>query len=216
MVLKSDLGSYRKSYSKNTIFKFKDFNNPLALFSQWFKDFDNDITDSEVNAMSLSTISNDGFPKNRIVLLKAFNEDGFTFYTNYNSEKGLSISKNNKVCLSFFWEEHERQVIIKGRAEKISDLKSKEYFNSRPRGSQLGAIVSDQSTVIDSKNELVKKLQELENKYINSSIPKPPHWGGYIVSPVEYEFWQGGENRLHDRARFLYKNNSWIKDRLSP
>ena len=216
MVLKSDLGSYRKSYSKNTIFKFKDFNNPLALFSQWFKDFDNDITDSEVNAMSLSTISTDGFPKNRIVLLKAFNEDGFTFYTNYNSEKGLSISKNNKVCLSFFWEEHERQVIIKGRAEKISDLKSKEYFNSRPRGSQLGAIVSDQSTVIDSKNELVKKLQELENKYINSSIPKPSHWGGYIVSPVEYEFWQGGENRLHDRARFLYENNSWIKDRLSP
>ena len=216
MVLKSDLGSYRKSYSKNTIFKFKDFNNPLALFSQWFKDFDNDITDSEVNAMSLSTISTDGFPKNRIVLLKEFNEDGFTFYTNYNSEKGLSISKNNKVCLSFFWEEHERQVIIKGRAEKISDLKSKEYFNSRPRGSQLGAIVSDQSTVIDSKNELVKKLQELENKYINSSIPKPSHWGGYIVSPVEYEFWQGGENRLHDRARFLYENNSWIKDRLSP
>ena len=216
MILKSDLGSYRKSYSKNTIFKFNDFNNPLALFSQWFKDFDNDITDSEVNAMSLSTISTDGFPKNRIVLLKAFNEDGFTFYTNYNSEKGLSISKNNKVCLSFFWEEHERQVIIKGRAEKISDLKSKEYFNSRPRGSQLGAIVSDQSTVIDSKNELVKKLQELENKYINLSIPKPPHWGGYIVSPVEYEFWQGGENRLHDRARFLYKNNSWIKDRLSP
>ena len=128
----------------------------------------------------------------------------------------MSISKNNKVCLSFFWEEHERQVIIKGHAEKISDLKSKEYFNSRPRGSQLGAIVSDQSTVIDSKNELVKKLQELENKYINSSIPKPSHWGGYIVSPVEYEFWQGGENRLHDRARFLYENNSWIRDRLSP
>nr|MBC8397333.1 pyridoxamine 5'-phosphate oxidase family protein [Flavobacteriales bacterium] len=105
MTLKSDLGSYRKSYSKNTIFEFKDFNNPLALFSQWFKDFDNDITNSEANAMSLSTISIDGFPKNRIVLLKEFNEDGFTFYTNYNSDKGLSISKNNKVCLSFFWEE---------------------------------------------------------------------------------------------------------------
>jgi pyridoxamine 5'-phosphate oxidase len=118
--------------------------------------------------------------------------------------------------LSFFWEEHERQVIIKGHAEKISDLKSKEYFNSRPRGSQLGAIVSDQSTVIDSKNELVKKLHELENKYINSNIPKPSHWGGYMVSPVEYEFWQGGENRLHDRARFLYENNNWIKERLSP
>ena len=216
MTLKSDLGSYRKSYSKNTIFEFKDFNNPLALFSQWFKDFDNDITNSEANAMSLSTISIDGFPKNRIVLLKEFNEDGFTFYTNYNSDKGLSISKNNKVCLSFFWEEHERQVIIKGHAEKISDFKSKEYFKSRPRGSQLGAIVSDQSTVIDSKKKLVTRLYELENKYMNSSIPKPSNWGGYIVSPVEYEFWQGGENRLHDRARFLRENNSWTKERLSP
>ena len=216
MTLKSDLGSYRKSYSKNTIFEFKDFNNPLALFSQWFKDFDNDITNSEANAMSLSTISIDGFPKNRIVLLKEFNEDGFTFYTNYNSDKGLSISKNNKVCLSFFWEKHERQVIIKGHAEKISDFKSKEYFKSRPRGSQLGAIVSDQSTVIDSKKKLVTRLYELENKYMNSSIPKPSHWGGYIVSPVEYEFWQGGENRLHDRARFLRENNSWTKERLSP
>lgn len=216
MTLKSDLGSYRKNYSKNTIFEFKDFNNPLALFNQWFKDFDNDITDSEANAMSLSTISIDGFPKNRIVLLKEFNEDGFTFYTNYNSDKGLSISKNNKVCLSFFWEEHERQVIIKGHAEKISDFKSKEYFKSRPRGSQLGAIVSDQSTVIDSKKKLVTRLYELENKYMNSSIPKPSNWGGYIVSPVEYEFWQGGENRLHDRARFLRENNSWTKERLSP
>ena len=216
MTLKSDLGSYRKSYSKNTIFEFKNFINPLALFSQWFKDFDNDITDSEANAMSLSTISIDGFPKNRIVLLKEFNEDGFTFYTNYNSDKGLSISKNNKVCLSFFWEEHERQVIIKGHAEKISDFKSKEYFKSRPRGSQLGAIVSDQSTVIDSKKKLVTRLYELENKYMNSSIPKPSHWGGYIVSPVEYEFWQGGEDRLHDRARFLRENNSWTKERLSP
>ena len=216
MTLKSDLGSYRKNYSKNTIFEFKDFNNPLALFSQWFKDFDNDNTDSEANAMSLSTISIDGFPKNRIVLLKEFNEDGFTFYTNYNSDKGLSISKNNKVCLSFFWEEHERQVIIKGHAEKISDFKSKEYFKSRPRGSQLGAIVSDQSTVIDSKKKLVSRLYELEIKYMNSSIPKPSHWGGYIVSPVEYEFWQGGENRLHDRARFLRENNSWTKERLSP
>jgi len=216
MILKSDLGSYRKSYSKNTIFKFNDFNNPLALFSQWFKDFDNDITDSEVNAMSLSTISIDGFPKNRIVLLKEFNNDGFTFYTNYNSEKGLSISKNNKVCLSFFWEEHERQVIIKGYAKKISDLKSNKYFNSRPRGSQLGAIVSNQSAVIDSKKELEENLINLESKYRNKSIPKPTNWGGYIVSPVEYEFWQGGENRLHDRARFLYKNDNWIKDRLSP
>ena len=216
MTLKSDLGSYRKSYTKNNNFNLDNFDNPLSLFNQWFKEFDNDITDSEVNAMTLSTVGIDGFPKNRIVLLKEFDEEGFTFYTNYNSEKGLSICKNNKVCLSFFWEEHERQVIIKGYAKKISDLKSNKYFNSRPRGSQLGAIVSNQSAVIDSKKELEENLINLESKYRNKSIPKPINWGGYIVSPVEYEFWQGGENRLHDRARFLYKNNHWIIDRLSP
>ena len=216
MTLKSDLGSYRKSYTKNNNFSLDNFDTPLSLFNQWFKEFDNDITDSEVNAMTLSTVGIDGFPKNRIVLLKEFDEEGFTFYTNYNSEKGLSISKNNKVCLSFFWEQHERQVIIKGYAKKISDLKSNKYFNSRPRGSQLGAIVSNQSAVIDSKKELEENLINLESKYRNKSIPKPINWGGYIVSPVEYEFWQGGENRLHDRARFLYKKNHWIIDRLSP
>ena len=216
MTLKSDLGSYRKSYTKNNNFNLEKFDNPLSLFSKWFKEFDNDITDSEVNAMTLSTVGIDSFPKNRIVLLKEFDEKGFTFYTNYNSEKGLSISKNNKVCLSFFWEEHERQVIIKGYAKKISDLKSNKYFNSRPRGSQLGAIVSKQSAVIDSKKELEENLINLESKYRNKSIPKPTNWGGYIVSPVEYEFWQGGENRLHDRARFLYNDNHWAIDRLSP
>ncbi len=216
MTLKSDLGSYRKNYTKNNNFSLDNFDTPLSLFNQWFKEFDNDITDSEVNAMTLSTVGIDGFPKNRIVLLKEFDEEGFTFYTNYNSEKGLSISKNNKVCLSFFWEQHERQVIIKGYAKKISDLKSNKYFNSRPRGSQLGAIVSNQSAVIDSKKELEENLIYLESKYRNKSIPKPINWGGYIVSPVEYEFWQGGENRLHDRARFSYKKNHWIIDRLSP
>ncbi|MDA9356961.1 pyridoxamine 5'-phosphate oxidase [Flavobacteriaceae bacterium] len=215
--MKSDLGNYRKSYSKNSTFKFNDFNNPFNLFSQWFEEFDNDKNnDSEVNAMTLSTVSLNGFPKNRIVLLKEFNENGFIFYTNYNSEKGLSISKNNKVCLSFFWEEHERQIIIKGNAEKISNSKSNEYFNSRPRGSQLGAVVSDQSSVITSKKELVDRLLSLDMKYTNTSIPKPSHWGGFIVYPVEFEFWQGGKNRLHDRIRFLNDNNTWVKDRLSP
>ena len=213
--MKEDLSNFRKVYNKSQI-NFNDLKDPFVLFERWFKIAKNDKLIEEVNAMVLSTIGNDEFPKGRVVLLKKIYLKGFVFFSNYNSEKGLSISKNNKVCLSFFWEEHERQVIIKGRAEKISDLKSKEYFNSRPRGSQLGAIVSDQSTVIDSKDELVKKLHELENKYINTSIPKPSHWGGYLVSPVEYEFWQGGENRLHDRARFLYKNDNWIKDRLSP
>ena len=136
--------------------------------------------------------------------------------SSFKGDFNASISKNNKVCLSFFWEEHERQVIIKGYAKKISDLKSNKYFNSRPRGSQLGAIVSNQSAVIDSKKELEENLINLESKYRNKSIPKPTNWGGYIVSPVEYEFWQGGENRLHDRARFLYNDNHWAIDRLSP
>ena len=216
MTLKSDLGSYRKNYKKNSTFNFTDIDNPIELFENWFKEFDNAGIDSEVNAMTLSTISLDGFPKNRIVLLKEYSQDGFIFYTNYNSEKGLSIKDNNKVCLSFFWEELERQVIIKGFAEKLSDSKSSDYFDSRPRGSKLGAIVSNQSSVIDTKEELVERLFKLDKQYTGINITKPSHWGGYIISPLEYEFWQGGENRLHDRTRFKFINNNWIKDRLSP
>ena len=216
MTLISDLGSYRKNYKKNSSLNFTDIDNPLELFVNWFQEFDNAVTDSEVNAMTLSTISLDGFPKNRIVLLKEYSQDGFVFYTNYNSEKGLSIKENNKVCLSFFWEELERQVIIKGFAEKILDSKSIDYFDSRPRGSKLGAIVSNQSSVIDSKEELVERLFKLDKQYTGINITKPSHWGGYIISPLEYEFWQGGENRLHDRTRFKLINNNWIKDRLSP
>ncbi len=216
MTLKSNLGSYRKNYKKNSTFNFTDIDNPLVLFENWFKEFDNAGTDSEVNAMTLSTISLDGFPKNRIVLLKEYGQDGFIFYTNYNSEKGLSIKNNNKVCLSFFWEELERQVIIKGFAEKISDSKSSDYFDSRPRGSKLGAIVSNQSSVIDSKEEIAERLFKLDKQYTGINITRPSHWGGYIISPLEYEFWQGGDNRLHDRTRFKFINNNWIKDRLSP
>jgi pyridoxamine 5'-phosphate oxidase len=216
MTLISDLGSYRKNYKKNSSLNFTDIDNPLELFVNWFQEFDNAVTDSEVNAMTLSTISLDGFPKNRIVLLKEYSQDGFVFYTNYNSEKGLSIKENNKVCLSFFWEELERQVIIKGFAEKILNSKSIDYFDSRPRGSKLGAIVSNQSSVIDSKEELVDQLFKLDKQYTGINIEKPSNWGGYIISPLEYEFWQGGENRLHDRIRFKFNNNNWIKDRLSP
>ena len=216
MTLISDLGSYRKNYKKNSSLNFTDIDNPLELFVNWFQEFDNAVTASEVNAMTLSTISLDGFPKNRIVLLKEYSQDGFVFYTNYNSEKGLSIKENNKVCLSFFWEELERQVIIKGFAEKILDSKSIDYFDSRPRGSKLGAIVSNQSSVIDSKEELVDQLFKLDKQYTGINIEKPSNWGGYIISPLEYEFWQGGENRLHDRIRFKFNNNNWIKDRLSP
>ena len=216
MSSKLDLHSYRVNYDKNREFDFKKIINPFTLFKQWFEEFDNDNFESEVNAMTLSTINKQGFPKSRVVLLKEFDEKGFIFYSNYKSEKGVSIENNNKVCLSFFWEEHQRQVIIKGYAEKTSLSKSLAYFNSRPKGSRLGALVSNQSSVIDSKKILSDKLIELKDKFSDTNIPMPSNWGGYNVSPIEFEFWQGGNNRLHDRLRFKLVNNNWIKHRLSP
>jgi len=216
MSSKLDLHSYRVNYDKNREFDFKKIINPFNLFQQWFEEFDNDNFESEVNAMTLSTINKQGFPKSRVVLLKEFDENGFIFYSNYKSEKGVSIDYNNRVCLSFFWEEHQRQVIIKGYAEKTSLSKSLTYFNSRPRGSKLGALVSNQSSVIDSKKILSDKLIQLEFKFSDTNIPMPSNWGGYLVTPIEFEFWQGGKNRLHDRLRFLKDKNRWIKHRLSP
>jgi pyridoxamine 5'-phosphate oxidase len=216
MSSKLDLHSYRVNYDKNREFDFKKIINPFTLFKQWFEEFDNDKFESEANAMTLSTINKQGFPKSRVVLLKEFDEKGFIFYSNYKSEKGVSIENNNRVCLSFFWEEHQRQVIIKGYAEKTSLSKSLAYFNSRPKGSKLGALVSNQSSVIDSKKILSDKLIELKDKFSDNNIPMPSNWGGYNVSPIEFEFWQGGNNRLHDRLRFKLVNNNWIKHRLSP
>ena len=167
--------------------------------------------------MTLSTIDNTGFPKGRVVLLKYYSNDGFVFFTNYNSEKSLSIENNNKVSISFFWEKHERQIIIKGFAKKTSKEISTNYFNSRPKGSKLGTLVSEnQSSVIESKQFLVDRFHELEDKYIDEEILRPENWGGYIIAPIEYEFWQGGENRLHDRIRFRFTDNNWTHERLSP
>jgi pyridoxamine 5'-phosphate oxidase len=151
------------------------------------------------------------------VLLKKFNEEGFIFYTNYTSEKGKAILNNPNVCLSFFWHSMERQVIIKGIAEKTAELISDNYFDSRPDGSKLGAIVSSQSEKIPSREYLDEKLKALEKEFEGKSIPRPDHWGGFIVRPVEVEFWQGRPNRLHDRIRYqLSDDYNWKIDRLSP
>ncbi|MDX1470461.1 MAG: pyridoxamine 5'-phosphate oxidase, partial [Flavobacteriaceae bacterium] len=159
----------------------------------------------------------DGFPKNRVLLLKEFSEEGFVFYTNYRSEKGRAIETNNKVSLSFYWPQLERQVIIKGHAQKISNEESEEYFHSRPKGSQLGAYVSDQSSVIPDRDSLELKLRKAEKEFADAPVPKPKDWGGYIVVPCEMEFWQGRENRLHDRIRFTLKSSkNWQKERLAP
>jgi pyridoxamine 5'-phosphate oxidase len=191
--------------------------NPLEQFQKWF--YEVEITDGvdETNAMTISTIGLDGFPKNRVVLLKKYTHEGFIFYTNYNSEKGRAIAKNPAVCLSFFWPNMERQVIIKGTAEKVAENLSDGYFESRPVGSQLGAVVSNQSEVIGSREVLEKELEALEKQFEGKPIERPKHWGGYLVRPISMEFWQGRPNRLHDRIRYtLQEDYDWKIERLAP
>lgn len=211
-----DLGNYRKSYEKSELLLSNVPDNPLQLFQTWFYDADASNSIDEANAMTISTLGLDGFPKSRVVLLKKYTYEGFIFYTNYNSEKGRAIAENNNVCLSFFWHAAERQIIIKGKAEKIAKNLSDGYFESRPKGSQLGALVSNQSEVIE-RVELENSLKKLEEKYQNTPVERPENWGGYIIKPVEIEFWQGRPNRLHDRIRYqLQENFDWKIDRLAP
>ena len=216
-MMKSDISNYRKSYLKGFLSKNEIFDNPLKLFNKWFDEISDTTLEIEINAMTLSTIDNDGFPRNRVVLLKYFSEEGFIFFTNYNSNKAKSILSNNKVSLSFFWEQMERQIIIKGSAFKTSDDVSENYFNSRPLGSKIGALVSaKQSSVIPSRSFLEDEFEKIKKKFENSQISRPLNWGGFIVKPIEYEFWQGRENRLHDRIRYIKKGGKWITERLSP
>jgi len=215
-----DLSNYRKSYEKSELLETNIPEDPINLFNRWFHETEDfggpDTSGEEVNAMTISTIGLDGFPKSRVVLLKKFNEEGFIFFTNYNSEKGRAIQNNPNVCLSFFWNSLERQVIIKGVAEKTSEIISDNYFDSRPDGSKLGAIASDQSKVIESRKVLEDKLTQLEQLYIGKKIPRPQHWGGYIVKPLEVEFWQGRSNRLHDRIRYQLQDDfNWKIERIS-
>lgn len=215
--METDLSNYRKSYEKGELLLNEVPENPMELFQKWFFEVDKFFTEDETNAMTISTFGLDGYPKNRVVLLKKYTYEGFIFYTNYLSEKGRAIEQNPNVCLSFFWHGAERQIIIKGKAEKIAENLSDGYFESRPRGSQLGALVSNQSEVIKNRESLDKKLSDLEIMYDGKEIPRPKNWGGYIVKPVEFEFWQGRPNRLHDRIRYaLQPDYNWQINRLSP
>lgn len=215
--MQEDLSSYRRSYEKKELLEQDISDNPMQLFQTWFYEAENSGGVDEANAMTVSTIGLDGFPKARVVLLKRYTYEGFIFYTNYLSEKGKAIAANPNVCLSFFWPNMERQIIIKGVAEKVAENLSDGYFETRPLGSKLGALVSPQSEVIPSRDFLENKLHELEQEYAIKEVPRPNFWGGYLVRPQSIEFWQGRPNRLHDRIRFsLTDDFDWKIERLAP
>jgi pyridoxamine 5'-phosphate oxidase len=212
-----DLSNYRKSYEKSELIESSIAEDPITLFKKWFHEVEEYQGPGEVNAMTISTIGLDGFPKSRVVLLKKCSEEGFVFYTNYQSDKGRSIDHNPKVCLSFFWESLERQVIIKGIAQKIPNSVSDAYFDSRPYGSKLGALISNQSEIVPSRDYLDAALKQITLEYQGKEIVRPNHWGGFLVVPTEVEFWQGRPNRLHDRIRYTIQDNFyWSINRVAP
>lgn len=213
--MKENLSELRRSYRLGELHR-KDLNaNPFEQFSLWFgQALEAGLT--EPNALTLSTSTRAGRPSSRIVLLKEFNDEGFSFYTNFNSRKGQEIADNPYVALLFPWIELERQVRIEGFATKTSDEEAENYFRIRPEGSRLGAWVSEQSSIIPSRKTLDERLALYQQQFADGEIPRPDHWGGYLVKPMMFEFWQGRENRLHDRFIYTRDNSTWNIERLSP
>lgn len=207
----------RQVYEHSELLDNQVKENPIEQFRDWFLDADKHPNIAEANAMSISTIEDDDCPCTRIVLLKSYTWEGFIFYTNYQSKKGKAIEKNPKACLHFFWPALERQVMIKAELEHVSEQMSDDYFASRPRGSQLGAVVSPQSETVPNREFLQEKLARLEQDMEGKEILRPQHWGGYLARPYEIEFWQGRPNRLHDRIVYkLQEDYNWKISRLAP
>lgn len=211
----NEIADLRREYSQAILDLDSVNKNPIDQFKKWF----DEALNSEIlepNAMVLSTISPHNSSRQRTVLLKAIAEDGFVFYTNYESEKARHISENQNVSVLFPWYALERQVAIEGKAEKVSASQSLKYFLSRPFGSQLGAWVSKQSDIISSRSILEQKLNEMKSKFQEGKVPLPDFWGGYKIIPNRFEFWQGRKNRLHDRIEYLKTDTDWKIQRLSP
>jgi pyridoxamine 5'-phosphate oxidase len=205
----------RKEYTRNGLTESGADADPVEQFRKWFEEaLAADL--HEPNAMTLATATSGGRPSVRIVLLKGFDERGFVFYTNYEGRKARELEDNPYCALVFYWGELERQVRVEGRASRIPKEESDAYFDSRPRGSRLGAWVSEQSRTIESREALEDRLRELEERYEGAEIPRPPFWGGYRVEPDSVEFWQGRENRLHDRLIYRRSERGWKIERLQP
>lgn len=211
----STISDLRKEYTLNGLDAGDVSPNPIAQFTRWF-DAALSAGVPEPNAMHLTTVTAEGRPDGRIVLLKGVSEAGFVFYTNYESRKGRDLIERPVAALTFFYPELERQIRIEGRVETVSADESDAYFNSRPRGSQIGAWVSQQSSVIASREVLEARQHDLEVQFADQSVPRPPHWGGFRVTPDALEFWQGRPSRLHDRIRYRLDEGSWVIERLSP
>ena len=214
--MNSNPADIRREYLSKSLSESGIQSDPVQQFGEWWNEA---ITAQieDVNAMTLATASVDAVPSARIVLLKEFNQNGFVFFTNYNSFKGQQLAENPKACLVFFWKELERQVRITGIVKKVSDEESNIYFKSRPETSQIGALVSPQSQVIANRNWIDEQFKNAVKELKGSVIQRPAHWGGYIVKPVIVEFWQGRPNRLHDRIQYsLEENGTWKIERLAP
>jgi pyridoxamine 5'-phosphate oxidase len=213
--LAADLRKLRKEYTRAGLHESEADPDPMQQFRRWFEDtLAADL--HEPNAMILATATRDDRPSARTMLLKGFDERGFVFYTNYEGRKGRELEENPRCALVFYWGELERQVRIEGCARRVPDEESDAYFANRPRGSRLGAWASAQSHPVEGRNTLEERLRELEAKYEGREIPRPPFWGGYRVEPEAIEFWQGRENRLHDRLLYRRIENGWRMERLQP
>jgi len=212
----STIADIRKDYMLQSLLEKDVEANAMRQFDKWWQEaINSDIT--EVNAMTLATASADGVPSARIVLLKGYDEKGFVFYTNYDSFKGKQMDENPRACLVFFWKELERQIRITGLVEKVSDAESDAYFGSRPQASQIGALVSPQSQVIESRTWLEEREKAYAKDLSNIQLIRPSHWGGYRVKPICIEFWQGRPSRLHDRIQYTLKEDAtWMIERLAP